>query len=240
MFIKIGDKEYQSKKETVNYYRSILNSYSFGESLNESDLNDLIDLLNYGCLPETDVEPYIIEDIKVSKVQFSTKCFEVFYPDKTSRYISYLLLIRSIGLNTVYYTPEKMFYTACRNAVNKDIHRVKSRYFKNSKQGTAKCQETGILSKWDELVVDHRQPNTFSVILDRFKELNNIDLDSIEYTADNKNNIIFVDSELSEKFRQYHKEKANLRIVRRECNSGRTGMSRIKRTNNDLSIETSL
>jgi hypothetical protein len=240
MLIQIGDKEYESKKEAINYYRSILNSYSFGQSLNESDFNDLIDLLNYGSLPETDVETdtYIIEDIKVSKVQFNTKCFEVFYSDKTSQYISYLLLIRKIGLDTVYYTPERLFYIACRNAVNSDIRRVKSHYFKNSKARMVKCQETGILSKWNELVVDHRQPNTFSVIVDRFKELTNIDLETIEYATDDKNNIVFSDAELSEKFRQYHKEKANLRIVRRECNSSRTGMSKIKRTNKDLTIET--
>jgi hypothetical protein len=238
MFIKIGDKEYKSKKEAINYYRSILNSYSFGQSLNESDFNDLMDLLNYESLsePEVETDTYIIEDIKVSKVQFNSKCFEVFYADKTSQYISYLLLIRKIGMSTVYYTPERLFYIACRNAVNSDIHRVKSHYFKNAKNGMIKCQETGILSKWNELVVDHRQPNTFSVIVDRFKELTNIDLETIEYTTDNKNNIVFTDTSLSEKFRQYHKEKANLRIVRRECNSGRIGMSKVKRTNKDLPI----
>jgi hypothetical protein len=237
MVIKIGNKEYKSKKEATGYYRSILNSYSFGQSLNDSDFNDLTDLLNYNPLASengtnaTDDTVYIT-DIKVSKVQFNTKCFEVFYNNAESRYISYLLCI-----NNKSYSAADLFYAACRSAVNPDIHRVKSRYFKNSKNRMAKCQETGILSKWEELVVDHRQPNTFSVIVDRFKELNNIDLDIIEYTSDNKNNIVFADNSLTEKFRQYHKEKANLRVVRRECNSSRIGMSKIKRTNKDLSIE---
>jgi hypothetical protein len=257
--IKIGEREYQSKKDATLHYRHILNSYEFGQSLNESDFSDLIDLLDYENEVDTETEnefepepeikvdmqmeiefepePEIyIEDIKVSEVQFSTKCFEVFFSNKTSCYISYLLLIREIGLETVYHTPERLFSIACRNAVNADIHRVKSLYFKNSIKGLVKCQETGILSKWEELVVDHRQPNTFSIILDRFKELNNIDLDTIEYTSDCKNNIIFLDVSLSEKFRRYHSEKANLRVVRRECNSGRTGMAKVKRTNKDLII----
>lgn len=37
-----------------------------------------------------------------------------------------------------------------------------------------KCQETGKLLKWEQLNVDHRQPNTFSIIVDRFVELRNI------------------------------------------------------------------
>jgi hypothetical protein len=240
MILTIGCNEYQSKKAAINHYRSILNSYSFGQSLNESDFNDLIDLLNCESFPETNPEneTYIIEDIKVSKAQFNTKCFEVFYDDNTSCYISYLLLIRKIGLDTVYYTPEKLFYVACRSAVANDIHAVKSHYFKNSVNRMVKCQETGILSKWEELVVDHRQPNTFSIIIDRFKELNNIDLDSLEYMSDEKNNIVFADASLSEKFRQYHKEKANLRVVRRERNLSRIGMSKIQRTNKDLTVET--
>lgn len=44
-----------------------------------------------------------------------------------------------------------------------------------------KCQETGELCKWEELVVDQRQTNTFSIIVDRFIELHNIDINSIEY-----------------------------------------------------------
>ena len=37
-----------------------------------------------------------------------------------------------------------------------------------------KCQETGKLLKWEQLNVDHRQPNTFSIIVDRFVGLGNI------------------------------------------------------------------
>ena len=41
----IGDKTYQFKKDASNHYRTILNSYDFGQPLNEEDFNDLIDLL---------------------------------------------------------------------------------------------------------------------------------------------------------------------------------------------------
>lgn len=87
------------------------------------------------------------------------------------------------------------------------------------------------------MAVDHRQPNTFSVIVDRFKELNNTDVTKTVYEINNENILVFKDNELSLKFRNYHKEKAILRIVRKECDLSRTGMARLKRTNNDLTIK---
>ena len=52
---------------------------------------------------------------------------------------------------------------------------------KYPQKGQAKSQETGKLLNWEELNIDHRQPNTFSVIVDRFIELNNINLKGMEY-----------------------------------------------------------
>ena len=212
---KIGQKEYRFKKDAIAHYRTILNSYDFGQSLNDSNFDDLIDLLEYDYLNElaeiettdesvdkednievelSNDEEYnddeiIIENIKVSRVQFNTKCFEVFYNDNSSQYISYLMII-----NNTKYTPEKLFNVACRNSIHNDIQAVKQEYFdKNSVKGQVKCQETGILSKWTELAVDHRQPNTFSIIVDRFKEVDRIELDNIEYTSNDQNHIIFKD-----------------------------------------------
>jgi hypothetical protein len=255
---KIGQKEYKLKKDVIAHYRTILNSYDFGQSLSDSDFDDLVDLLDYDLFnslaaletTEDSVEDELndeavindneanneveitIEDIKVARVQFNTKCFELFYSNQTSQYISYLMLI-----NNTKYTPEKFFNVACRNSIHNDIKAVKQKYFdKNSVKGQVKCQETGLLSKWTELVIDHRQPNTFSVIVDRFKEANRIEIDLIEYTSNDKNLIVFKDDSWTEQFRKYHMEKASLRIVRTECNSNRTGLARLKRTSKDLTI----
>jgi hypothetical protein len=52
---------------------------------------------------------------------------------------------------------------------------------RHSKKGQVKCHESNELTKHEELNVDHRQPNTFSVIVERFVELNSIDFEKIEY-----------------------------------------------------------
>lgn len=252
--LKIGQNEFKFKKDAIAHYKAILNAYDFGQSLNNSDYEAIIDLLYYdylNCLGadeeleednvemqepikssvEINAEDIYIENIKVARVQFNTKCFEVFYSDKTSQYISYLMLI-----NNPKYDPERLFYIACRNSVHADIHAVKKEFFeKHSVKGQVKCQETGISSKWTELAVDHRQPHTFSIIVDRFKEVN--DFDSIEYTSSLDNQLLFKDENLIQSFRDYHKAKANLRIVRKECNSSRTGLARVKKTTKDLAIK---
>lgn len=256
--IRIGKREFKFKKDAIAHYRSILNSYEFGQSLNDSDFDDLIELMNYdyiNYLAETesnrenefgeeggaevsntileDQPPIFVEDIVIARVQFNTKCFEVRYSNGTSQYISYLMVV-----NNEPYNPEKLFYTACRNSVHSDIHSVKQAYFnKHSVKGLVKCQETGILSKWTELVVDHRQPNTFSMIVERFKEINQFDFNEIEYISGAQNHLIFKNQSLIDDFRNYHKVKAVLRIVRKECNSSRSGMARLKKSSKDLTIE---
>jgi len=49
--------------------------------------------------------------------------------------------------------------------------------------------------------------------------------------------MMFEDSVLSEKFREYHKQKAALRIVRKEYNSSRSNMAKISHQKKDLRIE---
>ena len=48
--LKIGQKEYKFKKDAIAHYRAILNSYDFNQSLNPTDFDDLIDLLDYDYL----------------------------------------------------------------------------------------------------------------------------------------------------------------------------------------------
>jgi len=272
--IKIGKKEYKTKKEALLYFKKILNFYDFGEFLNENDFDDLLGLLKYSrnnyylsnfenlesnIDEENDkndkcsdikiqeesgiffarrgikkkIDSVVIENIRVSKVQFGTKCFEVMYSDKTRQYISYVMII-----NNKQFRKEELFNIACRNSIYEDLRSVKKEFFyNNSINGEVKCQETNKLSKWSELVIDHRQPNTFSIIVDRFKEIQKIKVESIEYIVNLNNQIIFKDEELNFAFKRYHRDKATLILVRKECNLSRSGMARVKKIRKDLVIK---
>jgi len=229
--IIIRDKVFKYKKDALLYFKTKLNSYDFGEILNNEDTAYVIALLlenetrkdKIGCG---------VKEIKIGKVQFGTKCFQIIRNDLTSENFSYIYCINGD------LKPFTKFSNACRNAIHKDLHNVKQKYFdQNSVKGKVKCQETGVLSFWTELNVDHRQPNTLSIIIDRFIELYKIDLKDIEYETDKDNKSLLADKDLEKKFRDYHMEKANLRIVRKEKNLGRSHQGRVKNQKKDLRIE---
>ena len=83
-----------------------------------------------------------------------------------------------------------------------------------------------------DLVVDHSQPNTFSITVERSKEVKQIDIEKIEYFVNDNNQLLFCDQELLTVFVEYHKMKANLRVIKKENNLSRTGMARVKQTPN--------
>lgn len=248
--ITIGNKVFKHKKDALTHYKNILNSYKFGESLNDEHYNDLLDLIDYKysfydedeneaenkeeTVDDNEAEDDLeITDIKIGKVQFNTKCFEIIYSDSSSSYISYIQ-----SINRTKYDPDNLFNIACRNAIHNDMRALKQKYFDiNSSKGQVKCQETGQLCKWESLVVDHRQPNTFSIIVDRFKEVKQIDTTKIEYLVNDNNFLLFSDPILLSEFISYHKAKANLRIVKKENNLSRTGMARLKQSVKDLKVD---
>ena len=228
--IEIGDKEFESKKEALNYYKTILNSYDFGETLKTNDFYDILDLLE----THPSVKEKIgvgIDKVRVAKLKYDTRVFELLRIDGSTEYFSYTKRINSPK------TDFTKFNKACRQIIQEDLKNVKLSYFeKYSKKGKVKCQETGELLCWEELTVDHRQPNTFSVIVDRFIELKNIDLKNIDYLKIDGGPNELADKKLKEDFRQYHKDKANLRIVKKALNLGRSFQARINQQKKDLTI----
>lgn len=229
--IKIGDKDFATKKDALNHYKTILNSYNFSEYLTDNDFQEIMNLL--------EIHPRIkekigvgIKSVRVAKVQYNTKSFELIRFDGSTEFFSYTKRINSPKTNFT------KFREACRQAIQDDLRNVKLAYFeKHSKKGIVKCQETGEHAKFEELNVDHRQPNTFSIIVDRFAELNKIDLENIEYIQIDGGPNELKDENIRREFRNYHRDKANLRIVKKDLNLGRSHLARIKRQNKDLIIK---
>lgn len=228
--IEIGEREFATKKDALNHFKTILNSYEFGMNLNKDDLKDILDLLE----THPNVKEKIgvgIEYVRIAKVQYNTKSFELVRTDGSTEFFSYT---KRINAPKTYFTKLR---EACRQAIQEDLRNVKLAYFDRfSKKGQVKCQESGDLAKYEELNVDHRQPNTFSVIVDRFVELNKLDLKKINYLQIDGGPNELADENLKEEFRQYHRDKANLRIVKKSLNLGRSFQARVNRQKKDLTI----
>jgi hypothetical protein len=228
--IEIGEREFATKKDALNHFKTILNSYEFGMNLNKDDLKDILDLLE----THPNVKEKIgvgIEYVRIAKVQYNTKSFELVRTDGSTEFFSYTKRINAPK------TDFTKLREACRQAIQEDLRNVKLAYFDRfSKKGQVKCQESGDLAKYEELNVDHRQPNTFSVIVDRFVELNKLDLKKINYLQIDGGPNELADENLKEEFRQYHRDKANLRIVKKSLNLGRSFQARVNRQKKDLTI----
>ena len=228
--IEIGEREFATKKDALNHFKTILNSYEFGQNLNKDDLKDILDLLE--SHPNAKEKIGVgIEYVRIAKVQYNTKSFELVRTDGSTEFFSYTKRINAPK------TDFTKLREACRQAIQEDLRNVKLAYFDRfSKKGQVKCQESGDLAKYEELNVDHRQPSTFSVIVDRFVELNNLDLKKINYLQIDGGPNELADENLKEEFRQYHRDKANLRIVKKSLNLDRSFQARVNRQKKDLTI----
>lgn len=228
--ISIGDHYFQSKKEAISFYREILNRYSIGEELVQGDKKSVLKLL----LTHPNAKSKMgvgLKSIAIGKTRYS-RCFELRRKDGTVSCFSYIQRINGPPSTSMKFT------ISCRQCIEEDLKRVKHEYFKKySKGGKAKCQESNKLYKWEDLCVDHRQPNTFSMIVDRYIEVHSINIDSIEYEHIDRAPDQFKDSDLRNSFRDYHRDKANLRIVYKHLNLSRAHQGIITRQKKDLSIQ---
>lgn len=228
--IQIGNIKFSSKKEALNHFNTILNSYNFGDILNDIDFKGIMELVKEHPNPDRKIGAGI-EKVRIAKLRFNTKSFELMRVDESSTYLSYTKRINKLK------TKRTKFSKVCRSTIQNDLRQVKLEYFKkHSKKGKVKCQETNELLSWEELTVDHRQPNTFSVIVDRFIEVNNIDVETIKYIREKGQPDKFQNERIVDEFRSYHSQLANLRIVNKNLNLGRSNQARIKRQKKDLTI----
>lgn len=222
---------FKSKKSTLDYYKNILNKYNYEDYLDEVDFNDVNNLLK----KHPDSINKIgngVKAISIGKVRTNTKCFKIIRNDLTSETFSYFKCINGN------YSALTQFNRVCRDVISDDIQKVKQDYFdRKVVKGKVKCQETGELCSWEDLVIDHRQPQTFSMIVDRFIELYQIDIDNIDYYESEDGIQTFKDEKITSNFKAYHKEKANLRIVKKNNNSRRAYQARIKQQQKDLKIK---
>lgn len=242
--IIIGNKNFGTKKAAKEYYSAILNSYNFGESLNNLHYNDLIDLLQYYLTYTNKVDKpkektatekkeknnetdFFIQDVSIARFTFKTKCLEFVPSIGEPLIISYRVFVDKPKINE-----RATFSKVCRNTIQADLIKVKQDYFKKrAKNFKAPCQESKKFLQFEDLVVDHRQPNTLSVIIDRF-----IKVKKIEYKSDLNKLSEFKNQELAKSFREYHTEKALLRVVDKNLNSSRSGLARLKPMKVDIKI----
>jgi hypothetical protein len=228
--IEIGENIFPTKKKALEFYKQILNSYEPNNELSDEDFDLVFNLLKIHPNSVQKVGAGISK-LTVERDEYNTKCFHLTRIDGSKEHFSYM---KCINGEPNHFTN---FSKACRKAVEDDLKEAKQNYFKeNAKNGKVKCQDTSELIAFEEAHIDHRQPNTFSVIVDRFIELNDIDMPNVGYDKSENYGHVFCDKELADKFRKYHKDKATLRVVQKSRNLTRSYQGRVNKQKKDISI----
>jgi hypothetical protein len=130
-------------------------------------------------------------------------------------------------------TDIQKFSRACRFSVHDRIRKFKIQKFKNR---PVRCVISGEIVEWEECQVDHKSPLTFSVIVKSFIVANDLNISTIEYTYNNSREK-FIDDSIAEKFYEFHKKMAVLRIVSTKENQKLSGSARVKPTQKDGVLE---
>ena len=165
--IKIGEREFKTKKSAIEFYRTILNKYDANMSLDDCDFTSVFDLFNYNpsennqteeieSFAEEQDDVLYIDDIMVDlhPSYKKTKCFYII-SDEEKWLFSYLLAINGN------LSDEKKFTIACRNAIKKTLHKFKEQLFKNK---PVKCAITKKTLEWDNSHIDPSGSDTFTEI----------------------------------------------------------------------------
>ncbi|MBE0471230.1 MAG: DUF3223 domain-containing protein [Methyloprofundus sp.] len=245
--ITVGNRIFSSKKAALAFYKQIIDRYNFGEKLSDEDAISLIALgfkedgtpeevaelaeemvADFHKNNDDEIPPNKLLGVMVDRhPDFrTTKCFYFFGDiDGESRkdIFSYRMAINGLP------TDMQSFSRACRFTVHDRIRKFKIEQFKSR---PVQCALTGDVVEWEECQVDHKAPLTFSVIVKSFIVANELDISKIEYEYKNSREN-FADNSIAEKFYDFHKKMAVLRIVSSEENLKLSGSARVKPTRKD-------
>jgi len=182
--IKINNKEFKNKTQTLSYFKKVLNSYSVGQFLSDEHQLEILDLLKFhenyehklGCG---------ISKIQISTNFWSAKAFLIHRIDGSTTDFSYLKCLNPP-------TFERNIYTCCRNAIFEDIK--------------------PLIERGKHL---HHEEISFKKLVDDWMKTGiKITEEDMSKSSDD-NNIVkhFVNNELTDSFRKYHKENAKMVLL---------------------------
>lgn len=204
--IKIGRREFRTKTEVQRHYRSILNDYSLGESLSDTDFNDILDLLTRHPEHEMKIGSGVSHIKVVQNPEYPSRCFWIFRNDGTNTDFSYITCVNGKSK-----TVNQEFTEACRVSVVDQILEYKNEYFASSGDGF--CEETGVPVTWKNSHVDHIIP--FAQIVSDFLDFTGIvpSSEMLSESTDSQCSVRFVCEKTESEWKSYHQIFARLRVV---------------------------
>ncbi|MDQ3564214.1 MAG: DCL family protein [Pseudomonadota bacterium] len=226
---------FKFKKGAKQFFREMLARYRNSQNINDEDAEHLHNLLER--------HPEAPEKIGCGVKRFfkaqtdkGTSCFWLEREDGSRTDFSYITCVDS-KRKSLY----QEFAEACREAVQEELQRAKKHHFEahRDSEGKVACDVTGEKVASYESHLDHKKPMTFQVIVRTFVAGNQIDIkpEMLSIAGDAQCVTTFVDKDIENKFRDYHRSVADLRIVKSIANLSLGGSERIRKSKNPVEFE---
>lgn len=226
----LGGIEFRFKKHALEFFKDMLNRYRNNQQVDEDDevmLFELIErhpeaLQKIGCG---------VEHFYKALTDKGTSCFWIKRKDGSCTDFSYISCVNAKGKTIL-----QEFSEACREAVRESLEQAKDKFFEayGDAEGKVECEITGEKIAKYESHLDHKKPMTFQVIVQTFITANGIipSPEMMSIAQDSQFVTTFVDQNMVDAFRDYHRKIAKLRIIGAKKNlslGGSERMTKIKR-----------
>lgn len=213
----VNDETFKTQQALVERIRRIIDGYAPGVCVDMFDFAFLESLLTMH--PEAKqkvgagVRAFSVEDNPLYPGPRS-RGLRVHRVDLTSTDFSFWECIRP--------TPHsKKVQRAFRAAVEPDTIAFKQRYFDALPGRVGVCPDTGQPITFKTCHVDHKAPDTFDVLVDRFMQNEKLSADDVQVSAsgiDDTYQDRLVDLELEQRWRDFHAAHASLEVVSAAAN----------------------
>ncbi|HMO51228.1 MAG TPA: DCL family protein [Kiritimatiellia bacterium] len=220
--VKVGDLSFRTKKEAKEYFGAILRRHEAGDMLVGKDYQEIEALLMNHPRARDKIGPGIEAIVVEIEPHHGSKCFFVYRTDGTRDDFGYGHCIDDDR------SPFATFSDAARKVVRPYMSECKSECFEGRVENKVVCEATGKELAWDEAVVDHEPPLTFSVIVNAYVKERGIDLNAVEYIRDIPGGVEFGNKALAQDFDCYHQQRAKLRVIDRGENLRTAYKGRLK------------
>lgn len=232
--IIIGDKEFKFQKDALAYFKEMLQRSRVNKTIEGYDHEILLSLIERHPEAARKIGKGVQRFYKAS-TDMGTDCFWLERVDGSTTDFSYIVAVRAKG-KSLY----QEFTESCRNAVRADLEKTKKAFFDEygDGNGCVECEISNQKVAIYESHLDHKKPLTFQVIVNTFIAANNIIIDEsmLSKSHDSQFETEFIDLSLKDKFRKYHHEVAQLRIINPTANLRLGGSERITKSKRPVKI----
>jgi hypothetical protein len=232
--IIIGNKEFKFQKDALSFFKEMLSRHCVNKTIKGED-HDLLHAV-VERHPEATVKIGVgIDRFYKAPTEIGTNCFWIERTNGSKTDFSYITAVKAKG-KSLY----QEFAEACRNTVRADLNKTKEEFFKNhgDEEGKVECELTGEKIAIYESHLDHKKPMTFQVLVNTFIGANGIKITEkmLSLSQDAQFETEFVNDEIKEKFKKYHHEMAQLRIINPKANLSLGGSERITKSKRPVKI----